>query len=437
MFATMHHTAHSQKKRTVANVYSKSNLQASPQLKQNSSFLYANRFLPLLQGVSESGEAIDVFSLNNAFSMDSISAYVYGITRSTNSAQDLRARREIVRNCDLRNGSEWFLGEIPPWLRRWIHTLRLSTKPRAIAKANRSLEIWNSAMCDSAEAYLVQHPGDHTADNIGDEPVVYRYFKTGMEKLRLKDPEAGREFIPHIADPSRFLASHDGLELLSKLELHCEMFDHVEAGFSTSGVALTYLNWELSRNTAMQDRLNQELLTLEPRIVWPMPATVQALELPDPKAIDSLPYLHAVFMETLRLHTPIPGREPRVSPSVAGGNTLGTFTGIPGGVTVSAMPYTLHRNSDVFPHPEVFNPDRWLTTDEEALKEMHRWFWAFGSGGRMCVGSHFAVQSIKLLVAAVYSNWRTEVVDDTGIETLDGYGAAPASDKLMLRFVRR
>lgn len=41
---------------------------------------------------------------------------------------------------------------------------------------------------------------------------------------------------------------------------------------------------------------------------------------------------------------------------------------------------------------------------------------------------------IKLVIAAVYSNFRTHIADDKGIEQMDGYTCGPASNKLFLRF---
>lgn len=89
------------------------------------------------------------------------------------------------------------------------------------------------------------------------------------------------------------------------------------------------------------------------------------------------------------------------------------------------------------------------------MKEMLRWFWAFGSGGRMCIGSNLAMQGefrarsqqaetgaltketeMKLMVAAVYSNYQTSIVDDTGIEAIDAYATRPRSNRLSLRFER-
>ena len=56
----------------------------------------------------------------------------------------------------------------------------------------------------------------------------------------------------------------------------------------------------------------------------------------------------------------------------------------------------------------------------------------------MCIGSHLAIQEIKLIVAAIYSNWRTEVVEggDEGVEEVDAYTTRPGSNELWLRFLK-
>jgi len=52
----------------------------------------------------------------------------------------------------------------------------------------------------------------------------------------------------------------------------------------------------------------------------------------------------------------------------------------------------------------------------------------------MCIGSHLALQEIKLLVSAIYGNWRTEIVNDDGIEQVDAYTTKPRRNRLDLRF---
>lgn len=438
-FTTVHHKPHSQKKRTIANIYSKSNLQGSAQVKVNSHILASARFLPLLQSFGESGEAVDVHDMNNAFTMDAVSAYQFGISHSTNFVQNLKARRHILELYHSRRDYEWHSAEVPPVLRRWLQTLHIPFVPAFVAEANSQIDDWNSKMCLSADAFLDKYPQGLPEDKIGDEPIVYKHFKNGITKLREKDPEAGRELLPHIIDPTPYLGSEAGLAQMFQNELHSEMLDHLGAGHETSAIALTYLYWELCRKPELQDRLRDELMGLEPPLLWPQPAQKEVVDftLPDPKTIDDLPFLQALIQEVLRLHSPIPGQEPRISPHVEGGSTLGEYSGIPGGVRVSSMPYTLHRNTEVFPEPEIFDPGRWLTKDEEALREMHRWFWAFGSGGRMCIGRHVAIQNMKLIVALIYTNWTTEIVDDEGIEEIDTYTTRPTSNKLILKFTHR
>ncbi|EGS19760.1 cytochrome P450 monooxygenase-like protein [Thermochaetoides thermophila DSM 1495] len=158
---------------------------------------------------------------------------------------------------------------------------------------------------------------------------------------------------------------------------------------------------------------------------------------PDPKQLDTLPFLDAVVTETLRLHAPLPGAQPRQTPD--SGCRIGQYA-LPGGVRVAAMPYMLHRNETIFPEPEKWDPERWLAPvrgpdDEEQRRQMNRHFWAFSSGGRMCIGSNFALHEIKLTITAIYTNFKSYIVDDTGMENqTDGYGGRPEKEQLILRF---
>lgn len=54
----------------------------------------------------------------------------------------------------------------------------------------------------------------------------------------------------------------------------------------------------------------------------------------------------------------------------------------------------------------------------------------------MCVGSHFAMQEMKAIAAAVYTRFETRVVDDGGVEQGDGYTVGPKGGRLVLGFER-
>lgn len=55
------------------------------------------------------------------------------------------------------------------------------------------------------------------------------------------------------------------------------------------------------------------------------------------------------------------------------------------------------------------------------------------AGGKVAIAKYF-VAGIKNIVAAIYTNFTTAVVDDAGMEQMDGYSSRPAGDKLYLRF---
>lgn len=461
MFSTVGHAAHASKKRILANVYSKSFVGRSEQVGANSRVLLGERILPLIESVATGekgeGEGVDVHELNNAFTMDFMTAFQFGIGRGTNFTQDEEVRRKYLSLYHSRREWQFISSEVPPVVRKVLKMVGVSLYPDWIHGANEWLEAWSKGMCEGAERYLKGlSGGSGEQENIGDEPVVFKTYKEGLFKVRAKDPLAGVEVHPHLEEGMNFRGLQKAEksvvpdETITLLEVYSDMVDQLAAGHETSALALTYLYYELSRNPEMQDRLYNEVCTLQPDLKWPFSGSSEQLDLPSTKDIDALPFLNSLVLETLRLHAPIPGIQPRLTPSVPGGVSLGPpgtkdqYTNIPGGIRVSAMAYTLHRIPEVFPDPEKFKPSRWLPVSaeregstEEQLIEMNRHFWAFGSGGRMCIGKHFALQEIKLIVCAIYRNWRTEIVDAEGIEELDAYTTRPTSGRLILRFVKR
>lgn len=152
---------------------------------------------------------------------------------------------------------------------------------------------------------------------------------------------------------------------------------------------MTYLTYHLSRHPAIQAGLRAEL----PSKTNPIPL----------RFLDELPLLEACVLETHRLTPSISGPLPRVTPS--GGCRLGDFY-VPGGVKVSGQAYSLHKEAKWF-RADVYEwrPDRWLDAGEEKLKEMKRWMWPFGGGGRGCVGQWFPTLRRFISVVKAFSNF--------------------------------
>lgn len=362
----------------ISNTYSKSYLHSSPALKCQSQVILYHRLLPILNSAAsafEGGTGIDVHDLWNATTMDFITCYQFGLKNGSNFLQDEPYRRHWLSLYHGRKTYTFFPQEMPR-LYRFLRLFRIHLVPRWVDDANQELEQWTQDRCDATMAFLKNREAGGDRD-FGDEPVVLSALLTGLEKESKVKRDAS--------------VLNDTALKYPRLSIASEMIDQLAAGHETSGITLTYLSWQLSRNLLLQDKLRAELLSLSPNMR--LSDTSASEMIPDPKNLDALPLLHAVLMETLRLHAAIPGGQPRMTPYPS--CTLGPFPDIPGGVRVEAQGHSVHRNAHVYPDPEKWDYTRWLDAEngytEQQRIERDRWFWAFSSGGRMCVGSNFAM----------------------------------------------
>lgn len=377
MFSTGGSKQHSIRKRMLSHVYSKSYIQSSASLSAMTNIILYRRLLPsLYASVAKNSGIVNIYAVLSAVTMDIVTGYLFGLSASSNLTEDRAARDHFLHLYNCRRSFNFWPQEYPR-LTAFMQKLGAKLSPDFVADANREIEAWCLSMCDSASITLKQAAAANVDVPMQDQPVVYARLRSDLQKEAVKSKES---------------LGLPGMEMSAeqlRLEAASEMLDHLAAGFDTSGITLTYLVHELSLREDVQSSLRNELRSLDPPLV-PSPVDKEP-RLSDSKTLDSLPLLHAVVWETLRLHSAIPGPQPRVTPP--SGCRLGPDPGyfVPGGVRVSASAGILHGNQEVFDKSETWNPQRWLEAEGEQRKEMDRWFWAFGSGGRMCVGSNLAI----------------------------------------------
>lgn len=434
---------HATRRRIVSHGYSKSYLLGSSDFQKLSQILLFDRLLPVLDDAARATKGIDMYSLGCAAGAEFLTAYGLG---SAFGLDLIRSSREDERRVYLENG------------KRKVMNL---TGAESAAKA---LEEQLLQKCREADRYLKSNstaPKD--GKRLEDE-------KDGRQ-IESEDPESTSTYpivyaqlmnsIPtkeHVTNPQETI-------LLAASEL----LDNTEAARVGIGITLTYAMHELSQQPALQSILRKELTTAELPFTYPLQH--QSLSTSILRKLDGLPLLDAIITETLRLHSAAPGPLRRLVPK---GGTIVDGYFIPAGATISTAPYCMHRYQDVYPEAELWKPERWigtadsrneqLTTQGEAGEGLEigkaghdprRWFFAFGSGGRMCVGNNFVLvgkfgsQSretytpwltrlivLKLLLASIYMNYATTVIDDEGIEHMEDVIAAPMGEKLILGFSR-
>ncbi|RDW84314.1 hypothetical protein BP6252_01904 [Coleophoma cylindrospora] len=428
MFATKESAPHAFRKRMVAQVFSKSSILTSCTVIRGTQHVLLSRLLPVVQDSAECRSPIDIVSLAYAYSMDSFTSFQFGLQNGTNLIQNVSERAWYLDS---------FLGPRPylfwttgfPRLASLLTKLGFDLAPAWLRTSMEELWAWNLRLCDRAEAMLSQETPGGIAEI--HQPVVYGQMRNAMRRA---DAELGPEQWP------RDCQSLPRQPYPRRLETATDMFDFNAAAQETSGITLTYACWELSQRPGMMMQLREELRSLSPPIMWygheKREGEDTAGGFPTAKALDALPLLDAVLQETLRLHAAVPGGAPRLTPAHPA-TTLAGYGKIPPGTRVQASAYTLHRNAEVFPDPHAWRPQRWLDSSAAELREMRKWFWAWGSGDRMCLGSHFATHSMKLALAAIYTNFRTEIVDDFGgLPQLDAFISGPESGKLIVQFHR-
>ena len=168
-----------------------------------------------------------------------------------------------------------------------------------------------------------------------------------------------------------------------------QMMTFLAAGHETTATAMTWAIRNLAQHPAIQSRLRAQIRThLPPLSDTLTPVTASML--------DSLPFLHAVCNEILRIHPPV---VLTVREAARDTTIQGTF--IQKGTRVVLSPYAVNMSTSLWgADPQAFNPDRWLGNNNGGAESNYS-FLTFLHGPRSCIGQAFAKAEFACLLAAV------------------------------------
>ncbi|EGO22103.1 hypothetical protein SERLADRAFT_362527 [Serpula lacrymans var. lacrymans S7.9] len=138
-------------------------------------------------------------------------------------------------------------------------------------------------------------------------------------------------------------------------------------------------------------------------------AVVGRKRLPDFSDRPSLPYVEAVFRETLRWCPVSPLGVPHATTN--DDNFEGYF--IPKGATIVANIWAMAQNDDKYPEPSKYKPERFFTADGKLNDDTVGF--VFGFGRRICVGRHIADATAWAAIVSILAVFNvTKAKDEHG-----------------------
>lgn len=157
------------------------------------------------------------------------------------------------------------------------------------------------------------------------------------------------------------------------------------AGHETTSNALVFALQLLAKHPQEQQRLFNEVQNLDPSML-----TMMAF-------FEAVPFTKKCIDEAMRLYPPV-----YFSDRISIEEDVFENYEIKKGSTVLMSFYEIHRNTIFWDKPEAYNPDRF---DSISKKELSNWFFPFGAGPRMCVGSNFAIYEMLVCIAELVKKY--------------------------------
>lgn len=200
-------------------------------------------------------------------------------------------------------------------------------------------------------------------------------------------------------------------EAMSDRQVRDEVMQLFQAGQDATANTLTWAMAALAQLPGQARRLRAEL----ERVVGDRRPAFEDL----PRLVE----MEALLNEVMRLYPPVWINVRQAIDSDA----IGGYT-VPAGQEVIIVPYVTHRHPDFWERAEAFDPDRFLAPQPPGP---HRFdFFPFGGGGRICIGNHFAMMELKLLLAMLLqaADWELRPgtrLEAEGMTTLKPRGAMP------------
>lgn len=175
-------------------------------------------------------------------------------------------------------------------------------------------------------------------------------------------------------------------------------------GIETTANTLCFALYELSLNPDVQDKLRQEIDSVQEGL---------GSDRPTYETMQKMKYLDMVIAETLRLWPPIALTNRRCTKEYVMENTDGTRLTIEKGASLQIPVQAIHRDPRYYANPLRFDPERFSDENRHAINRDA--YLPFGSGPRNCIGSRLALMQAKCFLYYLLSYFTVEMSARTDV----------------------
>jgi cytochrome P450 len=359
-----------------------------------------------LADVARAGGTVDFWREVGKMSLAVVARTAFGIEldaqdddapSSAEAAALLAAARTVFATG--RTSSAWaVLYQAAPWAAPVIRFCTRFAPGRALARLDAAREL---IMAKGMALIEADRAAAENGDGDGEE-------KTGVKTSSSSTlaPPAKGSFLSLFARRARHAAAKGDAGAAAALAdpkvIVSNVWTVLLAGYETSATAAAACVHFLSTHPAAADALFEEVVRVlgdEKSSRTPLTADLAAM-----------PYMDAVFKESLRLMPPAP-----MTLRVAGEDQIIAGAFVPKGTWLQVDTRAIQTDPAIWGADAAeFKPERWLGVDARTVT---LGFNAFGAGTLSCVGARFAEVEVKLMLASLV---RRFVFEPAGPEWLAG-----------------
>lgn len=185
---------------------------------------------------------------------------------------------------------------------------------------------------------------------------------------------------------------------MSDEQIRNEVDTFMFEGHDTTTSALSWTLYLLAQHIEHQDKVREEVRNVLMGREW--------LEYDDLKLLQ---YTTWCVKESMRLYPPVYSFFRKTTDEIK----LNEHT-VPKGTTIAVETLLIHRNAHIWDRPNEFDPLRFQPANMERHDPYD--YIPFSAGNRNCIGQHFALNELKVVVATIVSRFSLKVDESHRVE---------------------